>query len=67
LGEVSWNGQPLQEVYPWGTIRKATTQANIATAHELTADEQFEIQLLANQYLKVFNYETILSNAPVRV
>ncbi len=67
LKEPSWNGQPLEEVYPWGTIRKATTQANLATAQELSADEQLEIQLLANQYLKVFNYESILSNTPARV
>ncbi len=67
LDVPSWNGQPLEEVYPWGTIRKATTQANLATAQELSADEQLEIQLLAHQYLKAFNYESILSNVPVRV
>ncbi len=32
----SWNGKRLDEVYPWGTIRKATPEANLATAHELT-------------------------------
>lgn len=67
LADVSWNGQTLKEVYPWGTIRQATTQSNLATAHELSADEQLEIQLLANQYLKVFNYESILKDTPVRV
>lgn len=67
LREPSWNGQPLEEVYPWGTIRKATTQANLATAQELSADEQLEIQLLTNQYLKVFKYESILSNTLARV
>jgi hypothetical protein len=64
---VSWNGQPLEEVYPWGTIRKATPEANLTTAKELSEAEQLEIQLLANQYLKVFNYENFLNNVPVRV
>ena len=67
LSTVSWNGQPLEEIYPWGTIRKASTAANLATAQELSADEQLEIQVLTSQYLKVFNYESILSNVPVRV
>ena len=32
LQRVSWNGNALEEVYPWGTIRKATPEANKATA-----------------------------------
>jgi hypothetical protein len=67
LATPSWNGEPLKEVYPWGTIREASTKANIATANELSAQEQLEIQVLANQYLKVFDYENILSKTPVRV
>jgi len=35
----SFNGVPLTEVFPWGTIRTPTTEANIATANELNAEE----------------------------
>jgi hypothetical protein len=36
----SFNGIPLAEVAPWGTIVTPTTEANIATRQELTADEE---------------------------
>jgi hypothetical protein len=56
LDGPSWNGQPLAEVYPWGTIRQATPVANRATAAELSAAEQAEIAERAWQYLDVFDY-----------
>lgn len=56
----SWNGEPLQEIYPWGTIRNATPEANIATAKELSADEQAEIRARTWQYLEVFDYQNLL-------
>jgi hypothetical protein len=56
LGTVSWNGEPLQEVYPWGTIRKATPQANRETALELSVEERNFIRLATEQYLDVFGY-----------
>lgn len=31
----SWNGRVLEEVHPWGTIRHASREANLDTAHEL--------------------------------
>ena len=43
----SFNGAPLQEVYPWGTIRSATTEANRATADELERNETEEIRVRA--------------------
>ena len=60
LSQVSWNGQPLAEVYPWGTIRKATPEANLATAMELSKAEQDEISERSWQYLEVFDYSTFL-------
>jgi hypothetical protein len=36
----SWNGRRLEQVYPWGTIRTPTPQANKATMDELSADEK---------------------------
>ncbi len=48
LKEPSWNGQPLEEVYPWGTIRQATTQANLATPknYRLTSSLKFSFSLI---------------------
>jgi hypothetical protein len=60
LGAPSWNGQPLDEVYPWGTIRTATPEANLATAGELSREEREEVRLRAAHYLKAFGYEGFL-------
>jgi len=56
----TWNGVPLEEVYPWGTIRKATPQANRATAEALSSQEREEIRARAWQYLDVFDYRRFL-------
>jgi hypothetical protein len=56
LATPSWNGAPLEEVYPWGTIRSATPEANERTAQELTADEQAEIVDRAGPYLEHVGY-----------
>lgn len=53
----SWNGAPLNEVYPWGTIRTATPEANRATAEELSSEERALIRLMAGPYLQPFGYE----------
>lgn len=37
----SFNRKALDEVYPWGTIRKATTEANLETWEELS-DEEYD-------------------------
>jgi hypothetical protein len=56
LATPSWNGTPLQEIYPWGTIRQATPEANRATAAELGAETRAEIARMTWQYLDVFDY-----------
>lgn len=56
LDRPSWNGVELAEVYPWGTIRKATPQANRQTAAELDDDEAGLIADLAWQYVDQFDY-----------
>ncbi len=58
----SWNGQALPEVYPWGTIRLATTEANLATARELPDAERNEIAVRARSFLEIFGYEQLLGN-----
>jgi len=56
LATPSWNGSPLNEVYPWGTIRTPTPRANRATAAELSPEERDAIRTRAWQYLDVFDY-----------
>jgi hypothetical protein len=62
LARPSWNGRELEQVYPWGTIRTATPEANLATANELTEDEQAEVRERALDYLKPFGYENYLED-----
>jgi hypothetical protein len=57
LSTPTWNGIELQEVYPWGTIRRASTEANYATAEELSRRERDEIRTRTWQYLEVFDYK----------
>jgi hypothetical protein len=57
LKTPTWNGTELPEVYPWGTIRQATPEANRATAEELSPHERELVRAYAWQYLDVFDYE----------
>ncbi len=57
LQHPTFNGEPLAEVYPWGTIRSATPEANRATALELSREEREEVRLRARPYLEPFGYE----------
>jgi hypothetical protein len=52
----SWNGRELEQVYPWGTIRTATPEANLATALELSAEEIEAIRVQTWQYQEPFGY-----------
>ncbi len=60
LTRPSWNGEPLEEVYPWGTIRSATPEANMQTARELSREEREEIQARTHQYLDAFEYRDLI-------
>ncbi len=62
LEKPTWNGSELEEVYPWGTIRRASTDANLATAAELSEDEREAVRSYAWQYLDVFNYRNLFEN-----
>lgn len=57
LRQPTWNGTALKEVFPWGTIRQPTPEANRATALELSASEREEVRRRAWQYLEVFDYK----------
>lgn len=56
LKQPSWNGTERSEIYPWGTIRRATPEANRATALELSGPQREEIRQRAGPYLDTFDY-----------
>jgi Sulfotransferase family len=60
LATPTWNGVPLKEVYPWGTIRIPTPEANLATARELTSGQIDEVRLRARPYLEFFDYQSFI-------
>jgi sulfotransferase family protein len=57
LRTPTWNGAALTQVYPWGTIRIPTPEANRATALELSAADRDEVRARAWQYLETFDYK----------
>ncbi len=59
----SWNGGRLEEVYPWGTIRTPTPEANIATMNLLNDDEKARIESLSIVMQRLLGYEQF---CPVR-
>lgn len=60
LRKPTWNGRELEEVYPWGTIRQATPEANRRTAEELSAEERDRVRQYASQYLETFDYKSFV-------
>jgi len=56
LGRPTWNGVELREVYPWGTIRQATPEANKSAARELSAREIDEVRDRCRPYLDTLGY-----------
>jgi hypothetical protein len=60
LRKPTWNGTELTEVYPWGTLRRVTPEANRATAEALSAEERADIRAYTWQYLDVFDYKDFI-------
>ena len=60
LDVPSWNGERLEDIYPWGTIHRATSEANRATAAELSAEEQAAVRRHAGRFLEQFGYNDFL-------
>jgi hypothetical protein len=60
LRTPTWNGNLLEEIYPLGTIHKATPKQNLATAQELSSEEQAEIRSYTWQYLDTFDYKSFI-------
>jgi hypothetical protein len=62
LDAPSWNGTVLEEIYPWGTIRRATPEANRATAAELSVEEQAAVRRHAGLFLEPLGYSRFLES-----
>jgi hypothetical protein len=60
LKQPSWNGNPLGKVYPWGTIRTPTPDANKAEAERLSPAVRDEIRQRTWQYLETFDYKSFI-------
>jgi hypothetical protein len=60
LETPSFNGRPLAEVYPWGTIRSPKPEANRRTAFELSPQERDEVRARARPYLEPLDYASFL-------
>jgi len=61
LKHPTWNGNLLDEVYPWGTIRHVTPEANRASAETLCRKEREEIRWRAAFYLESFDFKNFIS------
>ncbi len=60
LAQPTWNSNVLEEVYPWGTLRKVTPDVNKATAVGLSDQEKADIRAYTWQYLDTFDYKSYL-------
>ncbi|HET9578295.1 MAG TPA: sulfotransferase [Usitatibacter sp.] len=56
----SFNGVKLEQVYPWGTIRIPTPEANLATANELSDAQKREIRAESQVMQRLLGYENFL-------
>jgi hypothetical protein len=69
LRRPSWNGKTLEQIYPWGTIRTPTAQANHAAADELDDKEKVAVEVGAGPFLRRLGYERYLDGVlePVKL
>jgi hypothetical protein len=61
----SFNGVELKQVKPWGTIRTATPEENVATANELNADQKRQIREITAVTHKLMGYDRFLETGQV--
>ena len=57
----SFNGEDIsQQVYPWGTLVKATPEANIDTLNELSDAEFDQVRGLTTEMVRILDYEDLI-------
>lgn len=61
----SFNGVELKQVKPWGTIRTATPEENVATANELNADQKRQIREITAVTHRIMGYDQFLETGKV--
>ena len=61
----SFNGVELKQVKPWGTIRTATPEENVATANELDAGQKRQIREITAVTHKLMGYDRFLETGQV--
>jgi hypothetical protein len=61
----SFNGVELKQVKPWGTIRTATPEENMATANELDASQKKAIREITAVTHKLMGYDRFLESGQV--
>ena len=54
--QPSWNGEKMEQVYPWGTVRTPTPEANIATMNELNSNQKNEIASYCSVMIERLGY-----------
>jgi hypothetical protein len=62
LCHPSWNNVKLETIYPWGTIKIATRDANFETAATLNPNEIADIYLRSRNYIEKFHYDDFIRN-----
>jgi len=63
----SWNGQKLEQVYPWGTIRIPTPAVNVATMNQLSDAEKSHIKSLSIVMQRQLGYEKFWMGEAARI
>ncbi len=56
----SFNGKILEKIAPWGTIRTATIEENIATASELSSQQKQDVWAITRIAQSLMGYEDFL-------
>lgn len=56
----SFNGKKMESVYPWGTIKTASAEANFATANELTEAQKQAVTTECQLVTNLFGYYDFL-------
>lgn len=57
----SWNGSKMDQLFPWGTVRTPTPEANIATMNELSIEQKREMASFVGVAGRLLGYDEFLA------